>query len=88
MKGRDTGVVLVHFVLHDLPAGQRPHVIQHLARKLATGGRLFIRESLRPFLQREIVRLIQRNGLSEIDWSLTQIPLMGPTYDGVFGAVT
>jgi hypothetical protein len=48
--------------------------------------KLFIREPLRPFLQTEIVRSVQRNGLSEIGWSLTQGLLMGPTYEGVFGA--
>jgi len=77
-------VVFVHFVLHDIPTGQRPHIVEHLARKLSAGGRLFIREPLRPLPQQEILRLMQQNALSELGSSLSQVPLMGPTYEGVF----
>ena len=56
-------VVLVHFVLHDIPAAERPRVVQHLARKLAPGGKLFIREPLEQLARDEIVRLMRENGL-------------------------
>jgi ubiquinone/menaquinone biosynthesis C-methylase UbiE len=36
--------VVVHFVLHDIPASDRDVVVTALARKLKPGGRLIIRE--------------------------------------------
>lgn len=77
-------VVFVHFVIHDIPVSQRPHVVKHLARKLIAGGRLFIREPLNVIDQDEIRRLMKQNGLSEIGSSLSQAPLMGPTFEGFF----
>ena len=78
-------VVFVHFCLHDIPAGQRPHVVEHLARKLAPGGKLFIREPLQQLAQQEIARLMRQTGLNEIGSSTSQVPLMGPAYEGIFG---
>jgi ubiquinone/menaquinone biosynthesis C-methylase UbiE len=77
-------VVFIHFVLHDIPAGQRPHVVTQLAQKLAAGGRLAIREPLNAISQEEIRRLMERSRLAEFEASVGQVPLMGPTYQGVF----
>jgi ubiquinone/menaquinone biosynthesis C-methylase UbiE len=78
-------VVFVHFVLHDIPARERLQVVAHLTKKLAPGGRWFIREPLEHLAREEIVRLMQENGLGEIRSSISQVPLMGPTYEGIFG---
>jgi ubiquinone/menaquinone biosynthesis C-methylase UbiE len=77
-------VVFVHFVIHDIPASQRPHVMRHLASKLVAGGRLYIREPLNVMAEGEIRRLIDKNGLTEIRSYLDQTPLMGPTFVGLF----
>ena len=37
-------VVVIHFVLHEVPANERPAVVEALARKLRPGGRLVLRE--------------------------------------------
>lgn len=77
-------VVLIHFVVHDIPAGERPGVVKHLARKLADGGKLFIREPLDAIAHDEIRRLMGQSGLREIDSTRSQVPLMGPTYEGIY----
>jgi ubiquinone/menaquinone biosynthesis C-methylase UbiE len=37
-------LVVLHFVLHDIPSAEHPRLIHALARKLKPGGRLFLRE--------------------------------------------
>jgi SAM-dependent methyltransferase len=37
-------VVVIHFVLHDIPAADRPAVMSALAARLIPGGRLLLRE--------------------------------------------
>ena len=37
-------LVVIHFVLHDIPAAERPDVVAALARRLKPGGRLVLRE--------------------------------------------
>ncbi len=37
-------VIVIHFVLHDIPSAERPDVIAALARQLKPGGRLVLRE--------------------------------------------
>jgi hypothetical protein len=47
-------------------------------------GKLFIREPLQQLLRQEIVHRMGQNGLSEIGSSTNQVPLVGPTYEGIF----
>jgi ubiquinone/menaquinone biosynthesis C-methylase UbiE len=77
-------VVFVHFVIHDIPASQRPRVVKRLARKLVLGGRLYVREPLNVIAQDEIRRLMQQNSLAEVRASVGNVPLMGATYEGIF----
>jgi ubiquinone/menaquinone biosynthesis C-methylase UbiE len=77
-------VVFVHFVIHDIPANQRPQLVKDLARKLVMGGKLHVREPLNVIAQDEIRRLMQENGLAELRANAGQVPLMGPTYESVF----
>ncbi len=37
-------VIVIHFVLHDIPAAERPGVVNALARRLKLTGRLIVRE--------------------------------------------
>jgi ubiquinone/menaquinone biosynthesis C-methylase UbiE len=77
-------VVFIHFVIHDIPASQRPQVVKHLARKLVIGGRLYVREPLNVIAQDEIRRLMQQSGLTELRASVGNVPLMGTTYESIF----
>jgi ubiquinone/menaquinone biosynthesis C-methylase UbiE len=77
-------VVFIHFVLHDIPAGQRPVVVQHLARLLTSGGKLFIREPLGAIGQDEVRGLMQQAGLDEVQANYSRLPLVGKTYHGLF----
>lgn len=40
-------VILVHWMLHDVPPGDQPSIVTELARLLRPGGRLFSREPTR-----------------------------------------
>jgi ubiquinone/menaquinone biosynthesis C-methylase UbiE len=77
-------VVFIHFVIHDIPASQRPQVVKHLARKLEVGGRLYVREPLNAIAQDEIGRLMQQNSLAEVRAGVGNVPLMEATYEGIF----
>jgi ubiquinone/menaquinone biosynthesis C-methylase UbiE len=44
LPGGGFDVVLVHWMLHDIPPADRPSVVAELARLLRPGGRLFSRE--------------------------------------------
>jgi ubiquinone/menaquinone biosynthesis C-methylase UbiE len=78
-------VVFIHFVIHDIPASQRQQVVNHLARKLVIGGKLYVREPLNVIGQDEIRRLLQQSGLTELKANVGTVPLMGTTYEGTFG---
>ena len=77
-------IVFVHFVIHDIPAIQRHQVLKDLVRKLVIGGKLYIREPLNVIAQDEICRLMQQSGLTESWANVGNVPLMGPTYEGIF----
>lgn len=77
-------VVFIHFVIHDIPASQRSEVVRHLARKLVSSGKLYIREPLNVIAHDEIHRLMQQHGLEQLKASVDKVPLMGPTYEGIF----
>ena len=57
-------VIVIHFVLHDIPAGERALVMQALARTLKPGGRLVIREPLgEGITQEKLLQLALSSGL-------------------------
>jgi ubiquinone/menaquinone biosynthesis C-methylase UbiE len=72
------------FVIHDIPASQRPQVVKHLARKLVNDGKLYVREPLNVIAHDEIRRLMQQDSLAEVRASVGHVPLMGATYEGIF----
>jgi hypothetical protein len=77
-------VVLIHFVLHEIPPAGRPAVMRELSATLAEGGKLFIREPLRFIGEDEILQLAAQNGLREVSSSAAGIPTQGFVYAGVF----
>ncbi|NSW53999.1 MAG: class I SAM-dependent methyltransferase [Anaerolineae bacterium] len=73
--------VVVHFVLHDIPAVERPLVMNCLSRKLSPGGRLLLREPTGEGLEREeLYRLANNAGLASISLQERKC-LAGVVYD-------
>ena len=77
-------VVFIHFVLHGIEAGQRTAVAGELARVLARGGKVYVREPVRRLSQDEVRRLLRQHGLREVSTHLTRIRSQGTVYEGVF----
>jgi SAM-dependent methyltransferase len=80
-------VVFIHFVLHDIPARERPGSVCHLAAKLRTGGRLVIREPTsrgHGISPQEISRLLSGAGLERVSLDTSKLLAIQPICDGVF----
>ena len=76
--------VVVHFVLHDIPATERPDVINALARKLKPGGRLLLREPAGEGLELDELRSLTLSaGLYPSILDVRRI-LIGTVIDGSF----
>ncbi len=74
--------ILIHFVLHDIPAAERPLIVQTLGRKLKPGGRLILREPQGHGLDLpELQALTTAAGLASQDFEAHKVWL-GPVYDG------
>lgn len=78
--------ILCHFVLHDIPAGERDGIVAEWVRVLKPGGKVFVREPIGEdgIPNAELQARLQAHGLQESKSSVTQLPLMGVTYEGVF----
>ena len=80
-------VVLVHWMLHDIPPWDRPSIVAELARLLRPGGRLFSREPTAakhgmPAAQaREVYAAA---GLSESRATEGKLPIIGEYYRAVW----
>jgi 2-polyprenyl-3-methyl-5-hydroxy-6-metoxy-1,4-benzoquinol methylase len=80
-------VVFIHFVLHDIPAGERPDIVRHLAAKLRQGGRLLLREPTSDghgISPEEIRQLMTDAGLRQVSSKLGRALLIQPICDGRF----
>jgi ubiquinone/menaquinone biosynthesis C-methylase UbiE len=77
-------LVVIHFVLHDIPAAERPAVTIALARKLKPGGRLVLREPQGEGLTpEEINQLMGSAGLHPSSTAAHKIAI-GAVYDACF----
>ncbi len=77
-------VVIVHFVLHDIPATERSTVMASLARKLKPGGRLIVREPQGEGLGREeLEQLAITSGLHPAGLVARNV-FIGAVFDAVF----
>ena len=80
-------VVVVHFVLHHVDERDRQEKLDVLARKLKSGGRLFIREPTRGghgIPADTIRRLMTDAGLHERGARMMRSLVMGRVFDAVF----
>jgi ubiquinone/menaquinone biosynthesis C-methylase UbiE len=76
--------VVVHFVLHDISASERPVVVNALARRLKPGGRLVLREPQGEGLEdQELKGLMMGASLAESRFENHKI-MIGRVFDGVF----
>ncbi len=77
-------VVVLHFVLHDIPAAERQQVLKNLTAKLKPGGHLLMREPQDQGLEaEEISRLATAAGLSTIALTSCKV-FIGKVFDGQF----
>jgi len=77
-------MVVIHFVLHDIPAAERFGVLYSLARKLKPQGRLIVREPQGEGLSLDELRqLAEQAGLKPSTITAHKI-LIGRVYDGCF----
>lgn len=80
-------LVVVHWMLHDVPACDRPAILAELARLLRPGGRLATREPVRPgagISPAELRVLLRAAGLRELRAAEGSAPLMGWYYAGIW----
>ncbi len=80
-------VVLVHFVVHDIPTHERLDAVHHLADKLRQGGRLVVREPTaggHGISPEELIRLLTSAGLQQARVKTGRAALIQAVCDGVF----
>ena len=81
---------LFHYVLHDIPAADRPSTIDRIYELLKENGQLFLREPTRGhhgIQPDEIRRLAESAGLQEESGVERRTFLFGPHFNGVFRKV-
>jgi len=79
--------IVIHNALHDIPGDERKDTVAELARVLKTGGKLHLREPVKPShgaTPDEIRALMNGIGLSEERASEYKLFPIGPVYDAVF----
>lgn len=77
-------VIVIHFVLHDIPATERPQVMKSLARLLKPCGRLVVREPQGHDLsQGTLQQLIESAGLKTVSLQPQKV-FIGKVFDGCF----
>ena len=80
-------LVVIHFVLHDIPKGQRQEKVEALSKKLKRTGRIFINEPVdkdNKSLPEEIRHIMASAGLREISFESDRSTLLGRACQGVF----
>jgi len=80
-------VVFIHFVLHDIPAQQRPDTMRHLAAKLRGGGRLSLREPTgkgHGISPQEVGRLMAGAGLQQAFIETRRVLWIQPVCAGLY----
>jgi len=83
-------VVVIHFVLHDIPEDQRLEKVKALASKLKKTGRIFIKEPIdkdNKNLPEEIRSIMTSAGLREISFESDESTQLGRACEGIFERV-
>lgn len=81
--------IVVHLMLHDVPAEDRSPIVQALADRLAEGGRLHIKEPTKDshgMPAEEIDALMADAGLRKLSEDRSSSIFTGPLYYGVYEA--
>ncbi len=77
-------MIVIHFVLHDIPAAERPDVVNALGRKLKPTGRLIVREPQGQGLNlEELNQLTAAAGLHPSPINAHKVAI-GKVFDGCF----
>lgn len=79
--------IVVHLMLHDIPAAGRPPIVQALAERLVEGGRLHIKEPTKDshgMPASEIDQLMVTAGLRKLSQERSSSLFTGPLYYGVY----
>jgi len=79
--------IVIHNALHDIAEGERKDTVAELARVLTTGGKLYLREPVKPShgaTLDEIRAVMNGVGLSEERAREVKLFPIGPVYDAVF----
>jgi len=79
--------IVIHNALHDIQEGERRNTVAELARVLKAGGKLYLREPVKPShgaTPDDIRALMNGVGLSEERASEYKLFPVGPVYDAVF----
>lgn len=86
-RPRAFDVVVLHFVLHDVPPARRAAALHAIVQALAPGGRLLVREPLEHGMSESgLLELLARAGLRQNGTlSYERLPLMGRTISGAWG---
>lgn len=77
-------LIFIHFVLHEIPASERPGTVRRLSELMAEGGRLAIREPLNFISRDEIRGLMAASGLVEKEWRQAEVRTQGQVYEGIY----
>ena len=81
------GAIIVHLMLHDVPQGDRPAIVQSLADRLAEGGRLHIKEPTgenHGIPAEEIHELMTTAGLRKLSEERSSSTFVGSLYYAVY----
>lgn len=79
--------VVIHYVLHDIGPNLREEIVKALSKKLKNNGKVYIREPLADnhgMPAAEIRELMIKAGLTEIDFKINKVRLVGESTEAVF----
>ncbi len=79
--------VIIHYVLHDIGPDLRGDILRALIQKLKDGGKIYIREPIADnhgMPTAEIRKLMQNEGMNEINVKINRIRLIGNITEAVF----
>lgn len=87
LKDGTYDAIIISFVLHDIPEGERSQKLKCLASKLKKGGKIFITEPVdegHGMLAEEVRGLMADAGMAEEKSAVIKVPMMGPSFDATF----